>query len=394
MSKWKTVALSEITESVDYGVTASATQQPTEPKFLRITDIQNGSVNWNNVPWCECDDRSAVDGRLAPGDIVFARTGATTGKSFLVRACPPDTVFASYLIRVRLGAAAEPRFVSHFFQTPDYWAQIAKCARGVAQPGVNATTLRAIQIPLPSLVEQRQIAEILDQAEFLRVKRREALAKLDTLIQSLFLDLFGDPERNPKGWPKRTLAEICGKDGQYGCAVAAAPFNNGKPRYIRITDINEFGSLNDACVAPSGQPSEWDDYILREGDILFARSGATVGKSFLYRAKHGPAVFAGYLIRFQLPTDECLSEFVSHFTRTSAYWRWVAHNQRVVAQPNINAQKYGHDLQIPVPPLALRRDFAAQAAGIEQLKSTQQASFTKLNALFLSLQQRAFCGEL
>src|SRR5437867_2956267 len=162
MSTWKIVGLGELAESIDYGVTASATHRPVGPKFLRITDIQNGIVDWDTVPWCECDIRSATDARLAPGDIVFARTGATTGKSFLIHGCPSDAVFASYLIRVRLGAAADPHYIGHFFQTPSYWEQITKSARGVAQPGVNATTLRTLQVPLPPLAEQRRIAKVLD----------------------------------------------------------------------------------------------------------------------------------------------------------------------------------------------------------------------------------------
>ena len=84
-------------------MTASASSQPVGPKFLRITDIQDGLVDWDAVPWCECDGRSAADARLKAGDIVFARTGATTGKSFLIRECPINAVFASYLIRVRMG---------------------------------------------------------------------------------------------------------------------------------------------------------------------------------------------------------------------------------------------------------------------------------------------------
>src|SRR5262249_23683880 len=150
VSLYQRVALDEIAESVEYGVTASALPAPVGPKFLRITDIQNGSVDWDSVPWCECTADAAERSRLKCGDIVFARTGATTGKSFLIRECPRDAVFASYLIRVRLRRDTEPRYVSHFFQTQDYWSQITTSARGVAQPGVNASTLKGLNIPLPS----------------------------------------------------------------------------------------------------------------------------------------------------------------------------------------------------------------------------------------------------
>ncbi len=278
MSGWKTIPLGDFAESVDYGVTASATEQPIGPKFLRITDIQDGAVNWENVPWCECDTRTASDARLKAGDIVFARTGATTGKSFLIRECPTDSVFASYLIRVRVGDAAEPRFVSHFFQTENYWAQVAKGARGVAQPGVNATTLKALQIPLPPLAEQRWIAEVLDRAEALRAKRRAALAQLDSLTQSLFLDLFGDPVSNPKGVKVVRLADVATRitDG-----VHQKPnyTETGVP-FISVKDITTGKLIFDQCKFISVEDHEKFTKRCKPErlDILYTKVGATYGR--------------------------------------------------------------------------------------------------------------------
>jgi type I restriction enzyme S subunit len=278
VSGWKTIPLGDFAESVDYGVTASATEQPIGPKFLRITDIQDGAVNWENVPWCECDTRTASDARLKAGDIVFARTGATTGKSFLIRECPTDSVFASYLIRVRVGDAAEPRFVSHFFQTENYWAQVAKGARGVAQPGVNATTLKALQIPLPPLAEQRWIAEVLDRAEALRAKRRAALAQLDSLTQSLFLDLFGDPVSNPKGVKVVRLADVATRitDG-----VHQKPnyTETGVP-FISVKDITTGKLIFDQCKFISVEDHEKFTKRCKPErlDILYTKVGATYGR--------------------------------------------------------------------------------------------------------------------
>jgi type I restriction enzyme S subunit len=205
---WTTARLGDLAESVDYGVTASASQVPVGPKFLRITDIQDGAVDWTTVPWCHCDGRAQHGARLKPGDIVFARTGATTGKSFLLTECPSDAVFASYLIRVRLNAKAAPRFVSHFFRTPQYWAQITKSARGVAQPGVNASKLKNVCIPLPSIAEQQRIADVLERAEAIQANRRATIRMLDALVQASFLDVVGNPITNPKRWPVATLGSL------------------------------------------------------------------------------------------------------------------------------------------------------------------------------------------
>ena len=280
MSGWKTTPLGDFAESVDYGVTASATEQPVGSKFLRITDIQDGAVNWEKVPWCECDMRSASDARLKAGDIVFARTGATTGKSFLISECPTNAVFASYLIRVRLSDVAEPRFVSHFFQTPDYWAQIAKSTRGVAQPGVNATTLKALKIPLPPLPEQRRIAEILDKAEALWAKRRAAIAQLNSLTQSIFLEMFGDPATNERKWATKILKELCHSitdiDHNMPATVEqGVPFISAKDLtangHISFSDVKRIAPEDFRLLSRKSKPEK--------GDIIYSRIGVNLGKA-------------------------------------------------------------------------------------------------------------------
>src|SRR5262249_2162722 len=140
--KWPEVKLEELATSVDYGLTASAIAEDYGPKFLRITDIQDGFVNWETVPYCRCDENDSKRFGLASGDIVFARTGATTGKSYLIRECPDNSVFASYLIRVRPKPSIDSGYLFHFFQTQEYWRQVAKYSTGTAQAGVNASKLK------------------------------------------------------------------------------------------------------------------------------------------------------------------------------------------------------------------------------------------------------------
>jgi type I restriction enzyme S subunit len=141
--------LGDIAVAIDYGHTASATREPVGPKFLRITDIQDDRVEWDLVPYCRCGEKERDSSKLATGDIVFARTGATTGKSYLIRDCPNNSVFASYLIRVRLESGTLPSYVAHFFKTPEYWRQISRSSTGTAQVGVNASSLKLLEVPLP-----------------------------------------------------------------------------------------------------------------------------------------------------------------------------------------------------------------------------------------------------
>ncbi len=150
------VCVREICESIDYGHTASAEKTGEGPRFLRITDIQEGKVNWAGVPRCRIDEVQEQQYRLAHRDIVFARTGATTGKSFLILD-PPRAVFASYLIRLRASESVHPHFLYFFFQSVSYWRQVRLASRGGAQPNVNATLLGNIRLRLPSREAQTKI---------------------------------------------------------------------------------------------------------------------------------------------------------------------------------------------------------------------------------------------
>ena len=140
----------------------------------------------------------------------------------------------------------------------------------------------------------------------------------------------------------------------YGATAAAVEYD-GTTRYVRITDITDDGRLNDDIKSAA---SVDEKYALQDGDILFARSGATVGKTCRYRDDFGKAIYAGFLIRLIPNVSVVLPDYVFHFTKSKYYMDFVQNAQRVVAQPNINAQEYG-DLHILVPPMELQKEFVA-----------------------------------
>lgn len=147
--------------SINYGFTASASAIGSY-KFLRITDIQNNFVNWDNVPYCDVEEKRVSQFLLQDGDIVFARTGATTGKSFLVKN-PLNSVFASYLIRLSVNREMlNPNYVMHFFQSTAYWRQVNEGLTGAAQGGFNASKLGNLIIPILEMNKQQEIVEKLD----------------------------------------------------------------------------------------------------------------------------------------------------------------------------------------------------------------------------------------
>jgi type I restriction enzyme S subunit len=188
--KWKVDLLENLTEKIDYGVTASAVFKPVGSKFLRITDIQEGKVNWDDVPYCEISEKERDSSLLSKGDIVFARTGATTGKSFLIHDCPENSVFASYLIRVRSIEELNPVFLFGYFQTAQYWKQISESATGSTQPGVNSTKLGELKVPVPPLSLQEEFAGVVARVESLRGRMGESTRQVEGLFESLLAEAF------------------------------------------------------------------------------------------------------------------------------------------------------------------------------------------------------------
>ena len=147
---------------INYGHTAKASFEKGRYKFLRITDIKDNAVDWDSVPYCEVETKKLPSVLLNDGDIVFARTGATTGKSFLVEN-PVDSVFASYLIRLSIDKKVFlPKYVMHYFQSAAYWQQVNEGISGAAQGGFNATKLRELRIPIINKTEQLEVVQKLD----------------------------------------------------------------------------------------------------------------------------------------------------------------------------------------------------------------------------------------
>lgn len=392
-----TVSLAEVSDLIDYGVTASANPEPVGPKFLRITDIQDGDVDWGAVPYCDADERKLRSSRLRPGDIVFARTGATTGKSYLIRECPDNAVFASYLIRVRPSPRIDPRFLAHFFNSAGYWEQISLKAAGAAQPGVNASKLEELILPLPPIDEQRRIAAILDQADALRAKRRAALAQLDEMARAIFVEMFG-----PGPYQRTIPIGDCVEEFRYGTSN-----KSGLGGYPTLRIPNVLGSainLTDLKTVEV-EEREFSRLRLREGDLLFVRTNGNpdyVGRCAVVPAKLGhdiglsaeDFIFASYLIRARPTPGAVHPTFVQVFLSIAEGRHQVREHAKTSAgQFNINTEGLAA-LRIPQVPYSEQAAYADRIAAIAVLRSSLEQHSATSDDLFTSLQHRAFRGEL
>ncbi|EHR2696688.1 TPA: restriction endonuclease subunit S [Escherichia coli] len=180
------ITLAEICTDISYGYTASATAKPVGPKFLRITDIQGGKVNWENVPYCEIDEKDSLKYLLQDGDIVIARTGNSTGENFIFSS-NTKVVFASYLIRFRIDPKkANPKFIWLQMRTPQWWSFIDSVKTGSAQAGANAKVLGLYEVELPERKIQDHIADI----GFNLLKKQDINSKINQTLEQMSQTLF------------------------------------------------------------------------------------------------------------------------------------------------------------------------------------------------------------
>ena len=197
--------------------------------------------------------------------------------------------------------------------------------------------------------------------------------------------MFGDPQNNIFNFKIANLKDISVGNLSYGATASAVDFD-GQTRYVRITDITDQGGLNDDVKSAA---TVHEKYLLSDGDILFARTGATVGKTCRYRSCYGKAIYAGFLIRLIPNTNIVLPDYVFYFTKSDYYNKFVADTQRVVAQPNINAQEYGK-LKILLPPIEKQKQFEIIVNQSDKSKFEIKKSIENINELIKSLLQQDF----
>ncbi len=193
-----------------------------------------------------------------------------------------------------------------------------------------------------------------------------------------------------KGWKENTLKEISTISGDYGLSVSSKPFDG--IRYLRITDITDLGGLNDDKVSAEVDDSKKQEE-LEEGDILFARTGATVGKTLVYKKKYGKCLFAGYLIRYRLNKSIITPGFMHYVTHSNEYYDWINVNQEAAAQPNISAKKYNL-LLVKYPPLSEQQRIVerldALSTHVRELEENQKKIISECDALKQALLRKVF----
>ena len=185
---WEWVRLGELAQSIQYGYNASAKKNG-RIKFVRISDIHDGDVLWDSVPYCDINENDIETYRLRTNDILFARTGGTVGKSYLVRTLPVDAVYAGYLIRARYGSGLSSEYIKYFMESPLYWKQLKIGTIATAQPNCNGKTLAKMLLPLPPLAEQKRIVAKIEELLPLIDRYEKAWSRLESFNKSFPVDM-------------------------------------------------------------------------------------------------------------------------------------------------------------------------------------------------------------
>ncbi len=281
------------------------------------------------------------------------------------------------------------KFLYHFL------AQLPIESRGYAD---HFPEVRRCMVPLPPLPEQRRIAAVLDKADDLRAKRRAALAELDTLTQSIFLDLFGDPKSS--SWAMATVADIVDeaeggiRTGPFGSQLLHSEFSNTGVAVLGIDNAvaNEF-RWNERRFISESKYRQLKRYTVRPGDVLITIMG-TCGRCAVVPDDIPIAINTKHLCCITLNQTKCLPLFLhAYFLQHPIARKYLNQTAKGAIMSGLNMGII-KQMPVPLPPLELQHDFTRRVTAIKALKSKHRTALAELDALFASLQHRAFSGQL
>lgn len=390
--------LAEQIRGVTYGKEdASKTPTPGYLPVLRAGNITDFGLVFDDLVYVP-EAKVAARQKVRKGDIVIA---ASSGSLDVVGKAAPalaafDGGFGAFCKVIRPTSKVDAAYLAQFFKTPSYRRTISSLAAGANINNLKSEHLDDLRVPLPPLPEQRRIAVILDQADALRAKRREALAQLDSLTQSIFIEMFGDPAANPRKWQIFPMSELFADSPIFGTMIPAAA-ESGSWLCLRVASIQDWQlDLNDKKFVDL--PADVvERHGVKDGDLLMARAIATqehLGKCIVARPGSERWAFDSHLMRLRFRADRALPDFIRQMLRTpGGRSLFLKASRKSSVQYNINTKEMA-TLALPIPPIAIQQTFVARIEAIESLRATHQSALAESDALFASLQHRAFAGQL
>ena len=366
--------------------------------YIDLSSVDKETKSIASIERHDCSEAPSRARQLVEtGDVLVATVRPNLNGVALVNGAHHGmTASTGYCVLRPKEGKIDSTYLFHWVKTDEFVQRMVDVATGANYPAVSDAKVKASTIPLPPLAEQKRIAAILDAADALRAKRRESLEQLDTLLQSTFLEMFGDPVTNPMGWEIAAVGDICKQIRGVTYAKSDAR-NTPQSEYspiLRANNIGESGQLllEDFVFVPNSKISP-QQRIIPNDVVVAASSGSisVVGKTAQVHDEFDGGF--GAFCKVLRPHPEVTPRYFGQYFRTKAYRRIVSN---LAAGANINNLKNEHlnNLQIPLPPIDLQKRFAAIVESVEQQKAAHRSHLEELDTLFASLQQRAFQGEL
>ena len=398
-SDWQLSMVKETCEKPQYGYTETASSEPVGPIFLRITDIQDSGVNWDTVPYCVCDEEKRKKFKLEENDILVARIGATTGKSFLIRKCP-EAVFASYLIRLR-AKSIDPEFLYYYLNSENYWRQINANKGDKLKGGVNASILAGIQLARPPLAEQRAIASVLAKVQARIEAQRRIVAALKELKAATMAKLFREGTRGerlkqteigeiPESWEMVRLGDYCTLKSGGTPSRQISEYWGGAIPWVKTGEINYEVIL------------DTEEKITQEG--LSNSSARVFPKGTLLMAMYGQGVTRGRvaILGVDAATNQaCVAFFPEERITTSYLYAYFCHayNRIRMDAHGANQQNLSADLianfSVPIPQGKEEQSgIAGIIKKIEEKTLIESRRMERLQSLFSSLLHLLMTGQV
>ena len=359
-----------------------------------------------SIPAFDSGEPEVVAGRdigsakqiVDPGDVLLSKIVPHIRRSWVVGKNRSRRIIASGEWIVFRSERLHPEYLRHVLVGNPFHAQFMSTVSGVGGSLLRARPAHVakINVPLPPLPEQRRIAEVLDRAEALRAKRRAALAQLDTLTQSIFLDLFGDPQ----GWPMLTVADVAHSNdgsirtGPFGSQLLHSEFVEAGIAVLGIDNAvaNEF-RWDQRRFISEAKYRELKRYTVKPGDVLITIMG-TCGRCAVVPDDIPVAINTKHLCCITLDRSKCVPAFLhAYFLLHPIARKYLDQTSKGAIMSGLNMGLI-KAMPIPSAPVKLQHEFARRIAAVDKLKSAHRASLGKLDALFASLQHRAFRGEL
>lgn len=327
---------------------------------------------------------------LKRGSILFAKSGmsATLNRVYVTN---EEAYFVSHLAAITPNENVSVGFLAKFIS----WFNPTNLILDSAYPSIRLEDINNLKIPLPPLPQQQKIATILDAADELRQNDKALVAKYDELTQALFLDMFGDPVSNPKGWDIDSLKS----HGNFKNGLNYSKSEKGvEIKYLGVGDFKSKSKIDNienlSNIELDSLPA--DDYLLKDGDLVFVRSNgnkALVGRCVEVFPRQTKLTFSGFCIRYRVTSSSVHPTYLTHLFRNKSFKNLMLESGQGANIQNINQQILS-GIDVPLPPYDIQNQFIERVALIEEQKAIARKSLERSEELFNSLLQKAFKGEL